>query len=320
MPVTIVAGWHGAGKTSLLRHLVDHCVATGIDGSELVVIQGGFSDDEVGEARVMATEEEVVELEPGCPDCALRVDLARALPLVTLRRNPPRHLFIELSGDADVVTVTQTLIGDADLRRSTRIDSILTVVDAEDIVGRLATGRSFLPTATSSDQISVADNVIVNRIERLSPHACDAVTWGIRRLNPHAPMAIGRVPPARQLIDVGAFDPGQVEHRLGALGPPAAAQGTTTWLDVDGALDPAGLYGWIDELHHDHRRDLLRMHGVFSVAGEDHRWILSGARAVVEFDIGSAWASDRRSSRLVLTGHDLDLAGLRASLREHVCA
>ncbi|MGY6500297.1 MAG: GTP-binding protein [Acidimicrobiales bacterium] len=287
VPVTLVSGWFGAGKTTLAhRVLLD-----APDGAAHppMLIESGFVTSSDDPHRAILTEEDVVEL----------------------------------SGDADTVTAVQTILGDADLRRSAYIDSLIAVVDAEAAALRLADGGPLLPTSISSDQVSVADAVVITRRERLTPRALDAVAWGLRGLNPSATLRFD-IPEPGVLVGLGSYDACQVERRLRAARfaatLPSERTLVSTTFGVTGLLDPDALQRWIERLHQDHGSDLLQLHGLFAVAGDDRRVIASGARSVLELTAGSPWHDEDPVSRLSVVGRGLDLPDLAVSLSEAVGA
>lgn len=320
-PVTLVAGWYGAGKTELTTALADHERSS---GGRPPLITSGFGAGTTDGYETVATEECIAELEPGCPHCAVRVDLVSTLPHFTSRNHPPSAVIVEVTGAGDVVTAAQSILGDASVRRTSRLDGIVTIVDGPSCAARIADGLDPLPTAEAVDQVAVADRVVVTGVADLHPRLADAVCWAVRGLNRFARLQLdGRTDPA-QLLRLGGFEPNRVTERLGRLSTglwgdersgvsAAVAQG-------DGSLDPDDLMCWIDHLHHTHGSDLLRLHGVFSVEGEDRPWVVGGLRAVVDFEVGPSGAgngSDRPpGSRLTVVGRDLDLARLSASFDE----
>jgi G3E family GTPase len=318
VPVTLVAGWYGSGKTSLIRHLLS-TTGSPADSVDTLVVQGGFPTLASGDPAVVGTEESVVELESSCATCAVRNDLVELLPLFTSRRHPPARVLVELTGGADVVTAAQTLLGDADLRRSTYLDAVICTVDGSDVASRLSSGRDPLPDATVVEQLAVADHAIVSGVADLPPRLADAVCWSLRGIAPTAVLSLDRVPPPDRLLDVGAFDPSAVEQRLLARGgepavPPSEHCGiVAATVTVEGPLDPERLECWMDELHHQHGHDLLRLQGLLAVEGEPYRWIVCGARTVIDLSFGGDWGDEPRRSVLEVVGRGLDLGHLRAT-------
>ncbi len=324
-PVTLVAGWYGAGKTTLATALADHEIAAG--GHPLRVTSGVGVDathPDDSDREVVATEECVAELELGCPQCAVRVDLVTTLPHYTSRNQPPTTVIVEITGAGDVVTAAQSLLGDAEVRRSSRLDGIVTLVDGQACADRLRQGEHLLPSAEAIDQVAVADRLIVTGVADLHPRLADAVCWNLRGLNRFARLHLDDRPDRADLLAIGGFDPLTVADRLArlSLGHWADEESGVSAAVVhsDGCLDPDDLMCWIDHLHHAHGSELLRLHGVFSIEGEARPWVVGGLRSVVDFDMGAAPddidGSRPRTSRLAVVGRNLDLARVSASFEE----
>ena len=317
VPVTLVGGWYGSGKSTLIRHLASP--GSDPDRDATLVVQGGFVSLAECLPSVVATEEHVVELEPSCASCAVRHDLVELLPLYATRRRPPRRIVVELTGSADVVTAAQTLLGDADLRRSNYLDGIVVTVDGTAAASRLVGGHDLFDDDLLVEQVAVADHLVVSGIADLPPRLADAICWSIRGVAPTAALSLERPPAPDQVFDLGAFHPATVEQRLLARSTapcpsPAEHRGVvSTTVVVDGPLDPDRLERWMDELHHQHGRDVLRLHGVLAVHGEPERWVVSGARTVIDLGFGGEWGDEPRRSILEVVGRHLDTSELSAS-------
>lgn len=176
IPVTVVGGFLGAGKTTLVNHLIK----TG--GKRFGVIVNEFGDINVDGALIEnleADEDGVTEFSNGCLCCVGRDDLAEAMIKLAMRKNPPEHLLIELSGLADPVPVAQTVL-DPQLRGLFDLDSIIGVADARNLE------RTLSDVPEGAVQLAYASNIVLNKTDLADNAQLETARGLLRGLNPLA--------------------------------------------------------------------------------------------------------------------------------------
>src|SRR5262245_63915155 len=136
VPVTVLSGFLGAGKTTQLNHIL-----TAQHGKRIAVIENEFGEVGVDQALVIGAEEEIFEMNNGCICCTVRGDLIRILGTLMKRKDRFDYIMIETTGLADPGPVAQTFFVDADLQDRLQLDGIVTVVDAKHIWERLKDSR-----------------------------------------------------------------------------------------------------------------------------------------------------------------------------------
>jgi Ni2+-binding GTPase involved in maturation of urease and hydrogenase len=172
-PVTVLTGYLGAGKTTLLNRILteDH-------GKRYAVIVNEFGDVGIDNDLVVDADEEVFEMNNGCICCTVRGDLIRIIEGLMRRRNRFDAILVETTGLADPAPVAQTFFVDEDVQSKTKLDAIVTVVDARHLLGEIDKAHE------AQEQLAFADIVILNKIDLVSEQELADVEARIRRINP----------------------------------------------------------------------------------------------------------------------------------------
>ncbi|MBE7218632.1 MAG: GTP-binding protein [Caulobacteraceae bacterium] len=337
-PVTVLTGYLGAGKTTLLNRILteDH-------GRRYAVIVNEFGEVGIDNDLVVDSDEEVFEMNNGCICCTVRGDLIRILGGLMRRQGGKRGfdaIIVETTGLADPGPVAQTFFVDDEVRARTRLDSVVTVVDAKHLPARLADSEE------AREQVAFADQVVLNKTDLVTAAELAQVEAAVRRLNPLA--VIHRAEradvPLDRLLGRGAFDlqrvvelepdflnpphgePGHVhdahcghdhgrdDHDHGARGHDHADQSIRgIALTLERPLDGNKVTAWLDRTLQAQGPDILRAKGILEVKGEDRRLVFQAVHMILEGELQRPWREDeRRWSRLVFIGRNLDEAALRA--------
>ena len=195
LPITILSGFLGAGKTSLLNHILreEH-------GLRIAVLVNDFGAVNIDAQLIVGVEgEDTVNLSNGCICCTIRDDLLAATRQVCERPDPPDYILVETSGVSDPLAVARTFLNSA-LQDRVVLDAIITVVDAEQYAHIPPENR-----VLAMDQIGMADLVVLNKVDLAMPAEREAVERRIRQIVPEArilPTTHGRLP-VRLLLGVG---------------------------------------------------------------------------------------------------------------------
>lgn len=313
IPVTLVSGFLGAGKTTLIQRML-----SARPDLKFAVIENEFGAASIDHA-LLAHEAEVVEINDGCVCCSVRGDLIRILGDLARQRDAGAarfdHVLIETTGLADPAPVIQTFFVDPLIHARYRLDAMLVVIDAEYGMTQLD-GH-----AAAREQVAYADALLVGKRDRTSDAAASALLQRLARINPRAPaytMTHANIDVAR-LLDLKAFN----LSTLLQLDPDFLHDShahhhddITAFVYRNArAFDEARLEDFMARMIAEHHRKLLRYKGILNLAGESERVALQGVHMTVYGDRIGPWPKDApRASTLVFIGRQLPEAALRAGL------
>jgi cobalamin biosynthesis protein CobW len=320
-PVTIVTGFLGAGKTTLIRHLLANA-----GGRRLALIINEFGDVGVdgdllkGCADSACPREAIIELANGCICCTVADDFAPAVTALLAREPRPDHIVIETSGLALPKPLVKAFDW-PDLRTRLTVDGVVAVVDAAAVAegrfaddpARVAEQRAADPSLEHDnpleevyeDQLLCADLVVLNKADLIGSDELESLRAAIGRTLPRA-------------VKIAATREGVIDVNV-LLGVRAAAeddlQARPSHHDVEGthdhddfdtfvvAIPPArdadALIDRLSEVAHAH--DILRIKGFVEVVGKPMRMLVQGVGQRFSRDYDRPWSADEaRQSRLVV--------------------
>lgn len=323
VPVTIVTGWHAHRTGDLIDHLLGH-----LSSCPVAVLGGRSCVASSTPSFFVEVEAEVSEQSAGCPCCAIRSDIVRVVANLTSRVRPPEWILIEAAGWTDAVVAGQTFFHDPGMARVARLDGIVTVVDGPATAARLEAGDAPWPDVLASDQVAMADRIVVSGVGSMTIEASAAAAQAASATNGSAGLVVslgGEVEPA-QVLGLDAFGPdgaaasSRRPRRPMGFGV-VASDSAAHVVEAAGVLDQARLEAWLDALHESRDHRLLRLDGVLALRGRDRQLICQGIGSMLNRWRGPRFApGEERRSRLVVTGRNLDAGQLQSSLADCVAS
>ncbi|WP_331232831.1 CobW family GTP-binding protein [Natronorarus salvus] len=340
IPVTVVSGYLGAGKTTLVNHVLE---TTERRVAVLVNDMGEVNVD----ADLVARESEsegIVDLSNGCICCELRGDLVDAVEGLAESRAFD-YLLVESSGISEPVPVAKTFLGDE--LSEFRLDTLVSVIDAAQFDAAFGDGdlperdervdaEGRHPTEVMVDQVECCDILLLNKRDRLSPDAMERVESIVSRLAPRAEIVrteFSEVDPDR-ILDTGRFDLAEMQRSAGWKRELVHAREHGEGDEPEHDHSPATEFGVESfvvryrEPFHPGRLDeafsefadhpeIIRAKGVFLVAGREEEVMgFSQAGDAVRAGPIGRWDPERDDPRseLVFIGRGIDEVAVRERL------
>jgi len=339
IPVTVLTGFLGSGKTTVLNHLL-----ASAELSDTAVIINEFGEIGLDHLLVQRSTENLIVLNNGCLCCTVRGDLVETsadLEARVLRGEitPFRRIVIETTGLADPAPILHTIMADPAVSRRWRLEGVITTVDAVNGARTLRAHREALK------QSAVADRILLTKSDIAAVDDLAALRAQLRQLSPATPVIEvvgGRVDPA-EIFNVGLFEPGgkiaDVSRWLAEH-----AQSASHGHDHDGhghdrhphdlnrhddrikahciILDEAVSWNafsyWLELLAALRGEEMLRVKGIVAVSDHPERpFVIHGVQHVFHPPIQlEHWPSDDHRTRIVFITRNMEIGDLVRTLRK----
>ncbi|WP_313352974.1 cobalamin biosynthesis protein CobW [Paracoccus sp. (in: a-proteobacteria)] len=335
-PVTVITGFLGAGKTTLIRHLMSQP-----QGKRLAVLVNEFGTTGVdGEILKSCADdncpaENIMELSNGCICCTVADDFIPTLEKLMAMPSKPDHILIETSGLALPKPLLKAFDWPA-IRSRITVDGVIAVADAEAVAaGRFAPDEAAVEAQRATDpsldhetplsevfedQIACADIVLLSKADLAGEHGLAAaravIEAEVPRKLPILPLTDGVIDP-RVILGLGAA----AEDDLAAR--PSHHDGAddhehddfdSVVIELAEIADPLDLAARIERLARE--QNILRVKGHVAVAGKPMRLLVQAVGERVRHQYDRPWGDQPRASRLVVIAEhdDIDEAAIRAVL------
>ncbi|WP_373537865.1 GTP-binding protein [Microcoleus sp.] len=344
LPVTIITGFLGSGKTTLLNHIL-----TNQQGLKTAVLVNEFGEIGIDNELIVTTDDNMVELNNGCICCTINEDLVNAVYKVLERQENLDYLVVETTGLADPLPVALTFLS-TELRDLTRLDSIVTVVDAANY------SLDLFNSEAAYSQIAYGDIIILNKTDLVEEADLDLLEVKIRDVKEGARIVrtVNSQVPLPLVLSVGLFESDkyfQSEETASSHEHHDHGHHDHEHHEHHDHHDHGHGHEHHDHSHHDHSDHLendgftsisfqsdkpfslrkfqyfldnqlptnvFRAKGImwFEESPKRHIFHLSGKRFSMDDD---EWKGDDRKNQLVLIGQGLDTETLRSQIENCLC-
>lgn len=340
IPVTIITGFLGAGKTTLINELLQQP-----NEEKIAVIVNEYGDVGVDHNLVVNVEEEVYQMNNGCLCCTLRTDLSDMLRTIyTIREKQTLaidRIVIETTGLAEPGPIAQTFMRTPFLQDHFEIDSVLTLVDAGNALYQIAHFEE------SVDQIAFADKLLITKGDQIDDYGHHLLKEKLQLINPYA--SISRLNlnsiTVGDVIGLNLFNAQKIEkessaesnhhhhhdhnshehdqnhghdhhHEGHSRHHPNHTEGIVTLsLKADEPIHPTLIDMWMNELVMTYGMDLLRYKGILNLYGDSHQIIYQGVNMAFKAERGEPWEEKKRESVLVFIGKNLPVEEMKQSFQ-----
>ncbi|MBW3095756.1 cobalamin biosynthesis protein CobW [Pseudohoeflea coraliihabitans] len=341
IPATVITGFLGAGKTTLIRHMLGHA-----GGKRIALIINEFGDLGVdgevlrGCGAEACSEEDIVELTNGCICCTVADDFIPTMEKLLEREERPDHIVIETSG----LALPQPLVNAFNwpgIKTRVTVDGVVTVVDSAAVAaGRFADDHDRLEAQRADDesldhespleelfedQLTAADLIVLNKADLVDERELETIRTSINAHLKRQPAMIaaknGIVAPEVLLglgvgteDDIGNRKSHHELHHEGADHDHDHDEFDSFVVELGTVSNPERFLSELKALIT--RHDILRLKGFADIGGKPMRQVIQAVGGRLDSYFDRVWAAgERRTTRLVVIGlHGLDREGIAAEM------
>ncbi|WP_372751333.1 GTP-binding protein [Labilibaculum sp.] len=314
IPVTLITGFLGSGKTSLLNQLI-----SSYPEKKIAIIENEFGAINIDSELVTNIEnKEVFELSNGCICCNLNDELYLVLQKLIQSDHQFNHLLIETTGIADPSSILASFIMDPFIKKKFVLDSVICLVDTENGQRLLENESIFIK------QVAVADQIILTKSDLAGKAKSDILKGELEKINRFATLgeALFGKSENEYLLDSFSYDPAKVyQFVLGVEGK------SDTNKDKHGIesmcytscipMDQMKLAMWLDAFLTFNQDSIYRVKGILYLGGLENQIILQSVHTQFQATVGKAWdKEEQRESKIVIIGKNLNRKVIEQNLNE----
>ena len=328
IPVTIITGFLGAGKTSLLNKLIGKHPE-----KKFAIIENEFGETGIDGGLIASAPDAIFELNNGCICCSLGEDFLHTLETLLGSTYEFDYLLVETTGIADPSGIVDAFVSGSTVQQRFRIDSVVCVADAvnmEDLFDEQPEVRL---------QLALADLVLVNKTDCVHPDYLVRLTGLIKGVNPTTQITNTSFCEVSEtaVLDTKSFSGEGIEKSTlsfcGMDFPEKMQTGTKSFVhnpkrmesgqkhDIssvgftfEGSFDVNKFGLWMQNYLYFNRDKVFRVKGIMSFDQTEDQFIFHAVRSSFMFEVGKPWGDQTRFSKLVFIGKNISGKELEANL------
>jgi G3E family GTPase len=326
IPVTIITGFLGAGKTTLVNKLIND-----YPEKKFAIIENEFGEIGIDGGLIVGANENIFELSNGCICCSLNDGFYETIAKLLDSPYPFNHLLIETTGIADPDSIIKPFLSAEEVQVNFRLDSVICMADSlnmEELIEEQDEVKK---------QLALADVVLLNKVDTVHPRYIAELKEIIRGVNPLATLYEAK---HGQLVDCNLLDlkafsakkiakvvmsfknlslyNGQLNHQSALVDTPGHQHHkhdiVSYGFSIPGNFDVQVFNFWIEHFLLLNRESVFRVKGFVSFEGMPEKYVFQAVRDSFMVEPAEDWGENRRFSKLVFIGKNLDRDKLEDNL------
>ncbi|HBG41759.1 MAG TPA: GTP-binding protein [Porphyromonadaceae bacterium] len=315
IPVTIITGFLGAGKTTFINHLIGQ-----YPEKKFAIIENEVGEVPLDGSLIVGTDETIFELSNGCICCSLNTEFYQVIRHLLDGDYVFNHLLIETTGIADPTSVINAFLSDYEIIDQFAIDSVICLADAmnlEELIDSEPEARK---------QLAMADIVLLNKTDQVRDGYADELRSKIADINPLSevyPVVKADVSGV-EILDVFRYSGKQIEKSVSSFRNLTFLRNNNFKHDIrsegiafPGSMDWEKFRFWFETVLIFAKYRPYRVKGILSFEDVAEKCILHAIKDNYVFEKGAVWQSDdERYCKMVFIGRDIDKLKIQENIEK----